>query len=372
MLQPEPQYRLDWLEGMEARGEWHLALRDDELNGTAGDLEGAKLILCEQEEPKEAEDDVFAADFEDGADGFTHAGTHDEWELGLPATAATATPEAVAGLHACGGGFGCFKTDLDGTYESSSTQDLVSPPISLAGVQGPIYVSWEQWLQIESAAFDHVAVSVEEEGGGSRRALFTWTGPTMLSVLGNPVTNPYHPAAAGWGLHRADISSYAGRTIRLRFHLDSDEIVDLAGLAIDDVRVSHPHLPGPPGEPEENEEEEEEEEEEFEFETRRRPVRISKLAIRPRRFQARAGATVSYRVSRAAKTMLVVLWRRPGAGFTRVGSFSHFAPAGKTRVHLSGRIQGRQLKPGRYRLEAFALSSGRRGPKALKPFEITP
>jgi hypothetical protein len=375
MHQPEPQYRLDWLEGMDAAGAWHLVLRDDELNGSAGELEGAELILCEQAPPEHAEDDVFAADFEGGADGFTHSGAQDEWERGLPATAAVETPEAVAGLDTCGQGAGCFKTDLDGTYNSSSSQDLVSPPISLAGVDGPITVSWDQWLQVESAVFDHASVSVEEAGGGDRRALFTWQGPTMVSTLGNPATNPYHPAAAGWGLHRADISSYAGRTIQLRFHLDSDAIVNLAGLAIDDVRVSHPRPPGPPPEEEEGEEEEEEEgegEEELEFESPTGPPRISGLTIRPRRFRVGVGATVSYRLSHAARTVLAVLRRRRDGRFVRAGSFSHHSPAGKIRLHFSGRIKGHPLAPGGYRLEAFAVLSARHGPSAFKPFQIVP
>jgi len=46
--------------------------------------------------------------------------------------------------------------------------------------------------------------------------------------------------AAGWGRHRADISDYAGRTIRLRFHLDSDDTVQRSGVAIDDIRVYQP------------------------------------------------------------------------------------------------------------------------------------
>ena len=61
----------------------------------------------------------------------------------------------------------------------------------------------------------------------------------MVATIGNPPGLTV-PIVAGWGAHRADISAYAGKTIRLRFHLDSDGTVQRAGLAIDDVRVYQP------------------------------------------------------------------------------------------------------------------------------------
>ena len=91
------------------------------------------------------------------------------------------------------------------------------------------------WYQLERADFEHATVSVEEDGGANPRRLFTWTGADMVATVGNPAVTV--PIAAGWGAHRADISAYAGKTIRLRFHLDSDASVQRAGLAIDDVRV---------------------------------------------------------------------------------------------------------------------------------------
>jgi hypothetical protein len=60
----------------------------------------------------------------------------------------------------------------------------------------------------------------------------------MWGVLGVDPT----PVAfsAGWGRHRFDVSDYAGKTIQLRFHLDSDADVEQRGVAIDDVRVYQP------------------------------------------------------------------------------------------------------------------------------------
>ena len=177
-------------------------------------------------------DTVFSAGFESGDDGFTHSGAADEWERGTPATAEGGH---LAGLDRCAEGTGCFKTDLDGTYEASSSQDLVSPPISLEGRTGEIYASWQMWYQLESAQFENLTVSVEEDGGANARPLFTWAGADMAASHGNPLVQL--GLAAGWGRHRADVSDYAGKTIRLRFHLDSDDNVQRRGVAIDDVRV---------------------------------------------------------------------------------------------------------------------------------------
>ena len=234
MLAPEAGYRLDWLEGERSMGTWHVVLRDD-ASGDTGTLNGAELILCERPAQK-PQTTVYSTDFEADDGGFTHSGTMDEWERGLPATLATSGASPVAALSSCASGTSCFKTDLDGIYENSSSQDLLSPAISLVGETGKITAKWQQWFQMESAQFDHLRVSVEEDGGANPRTLYDWTGATMSLGVGNPVVNI--GSSAGWGEHRADISDYAGKTIRLRFHVDSDTTVNFAGLAIDDVAVT--------------------------------------------------------------------------------------------------------------------------------------
>ena len=239
MLQPEASYRLSWFDGELAGGMWTLDLRDDAADDV-GTLNGWSLTLCEP--PADGPTTtIFSTDFEAGPAGFTHSGTADEWELGLPATLATSTssPPPVAAFSTCASGTNCWKTDLDGTYEASSSQDLLSPPISLVGKTGTIYASWQQRYQMESATFDHMSVSVEEDPLANARPLYTWLDATMTDSVGSsPAANI--GASAGWALKRADISDYAGKTIRLRFHLDSNAINNLGGLAIDDVRVYQP------------------------------------------------------------------------------------------------------------------------------------
>jgi subtilisin-like proprotein convertase family protein len=229
VLQSTQRGGLRSFDGQQASGTWKLRLIDNGADDI-GSLDHAALVICARPELGPAET-VFSAGFEDGDDGFTHTGTADEWERGTPATAPRGNQ--VAGLSACAEGSQCFKTDLDGTYEANSSQDLVSPPISLAGRTGPLFVSWAMWHQLENADFDHATVTVEEDGGANPRNLFTWLGPNPY-VSRNLLEMKY---GTGWNVQRADISAYAGKTIRLRFHLDSDRDTNLAGLAIDDVRV---------------------------------------------------------------------------------------------------------------------------------------
>ena len=239
-LQLESSARLSYFSGQPATGTWNLTLYDD-LPGSTGTLSRAELVLCARPEEGPAET-IFSAGFESGDDGFTHSGTAVEWERGLPATqqAPGEFSTVVAGVASCGEGTACFKTDLDGPYDPNSSQDLVSPPISLAGRTGTVYASWAMWYQLETANFDHATVTVEEDGGADPRPLFTWLGANMSQPVGVGGSAQILPFVAGWGVHRADISAYAGRTIRLRFHLDSDNLVQFAGLAVDDVRVYQP------------------------------------------------------------------------------------------------------------------------------------
>ena len=240
--QPELNYRLDWFKGQNAGGTWTLRLRDDVAVDT-GTLLGWSLRICE---PAPAPtcggslvpSTVFSTDFESGAAGFTHSGTQDEWELGTPATAATTTANPVAAFTTANSGVNAWKTDLDNTYNASSNQDLLSPTINLAGISGPIRLTWAQMFQMDTATNDHAFVEVFDSANPTNvKRVWEWDGAVMTLAVGSPVVNIGE--AAGWGLYNADISSFAGLNIQVRFHLDSGTgTTNFAGLAIDDVSVT--------------------------------------------------------------------------------------------------------------------------------------
>jgi subtilisin-like proprotein convertase family protein len=146
-LQPERNYRLHWLDGQQAQGNWSLQLWDDTA-GDGGTLDSWSVTICPAPPtcplgtgPRP----IYSADFELDDGGFTHFGTADEWARGTP---------SAAPIDSCGGGASCFKTDLTGDVDPDSDQTLLSPPVSLAGVTDPIRVRWSQQYQFESGEFD--------------------------------------------------------------------------------------------------------------------------------------------------------------------------------------------------------------------------
>lgn len=240
-LKPELNYRLSWFDGENAGGTWTLDLRDDLANSATGTLTAWSLRICEAPAAPTCAPgivNVFTNDFEAGDAGFTHSGTADEWERGTPATAGTTTANPVAAFTTCNSGTNCWKTDLDNTYDVSSNQDLLSPNINLAGFFPPIRLTWAQRYQMENASFDRYFVEVREVGNPTNsRTLFQFLDATMTTVVGAP-TAVNIGGSAGWGVFSADISSFAGLNIEVRFHVDSDTSVSFAGVAIDDVAVT--------------------------------------------------------------------------------------------------------------------------------------
>src|SRR5205814_10049185 len=94
------------------------------------------------------------------------------------------------------------------------------------------------------------------------------------------------------------------------------------------------------------------------------PPVLSKLALRPARFErgSKRGTRVSFRLSEPATVELRVLRvvgpRRPPVA----GTIERRATAGTNFVRFTGRIGGRDLKPGRYVLVAAAEGgAGNRG-----------
>lgn len=240
-LAPEKEYRLGWFKGENAGGTWTLDLRDDTVGANGGTLTGWSLEICEPPPPPVCpagytQTTVFATDFESGAAGFTHSGTGDQWALGLPATAATTTANPTADFTTCMSGTSCWKTNLTGTYNASTSQDLLSPAISLAGLVAPVTVNWAHRYQMENANFDHYFVDFQQVGGATPARVFEWYDATMTDVAGNPAVNI--PASAGWAKMSARADALAGMNTEIRFHLDSDSSVNFGGVAIDDVSVT--------------------------------------------------------------------------------------------------------------------------------------
>ncbi|HKQ60004.1 MAG TPA: pre-peptidase C-terminal domain-containing protein [Candidatus Polarisedimenticolaceae bacterium] len=224
----------DLFDGNLAGGTWTLRLRDDTPATGAGNLTGWSMRICEAPPAPACAGtmvNVYSQDFEASDGGYTHSGAPDEWQYGTPVV-----PSSIVG---CASGVSCWKTDLDNTYNVDSSMDLFTPPISLAGVTSPIILTWNGAHQMENASFDHAFAEVRSAGGGNETRVWGWEGATMrtTTTLGNPAINPFL-FLANWGQRSADISSYAGQNIDLRWHLDADSSLVFSGLGVDDVAIT--------------------------------------------------------------------------------------------------------------------------------------
>lgn len=230
-VQPELAYRLSWFDGEDAGGTWTLQLRDD-ATGDGGTLNSWSITVCEPAPPPTCpvgtvQTTVYGSDFEADDGGFTHSGTQDEWERGLP----SAIP-----ITTCNSGSNCWETDLDNTYNASSNQTLLSPSINLTGLQPPVLIRWAQRYQMESASFDNYSVTAREVGGANPVRLFEWLDATMTNTVGNPSATVQE--SSGWSQYTRRVDSLAGTNAELAFALSSDTTVQFAGAAIDDVSVT--------------------------------------------------------------------------------------------------------------------------------------
>ena len=129
-------------------------------------------------------------------------------------------------------------------------------------------------------------------------------------------------------------------------------------------------------------------------------AQITNLALTPAAFVAAGsgpavaaaarGTRIGYDISAAATTTFTVqrptVGRKKGAGcvrarrrppkakrctrYVRVGAFTHADVAGKSRFRFTGRVGGRKLKPGAYRLRAVPRNSAGAGRAVTKRFRV--
>jgi subtilisin-like proprotein convertase family protein len=238
IYRPEGAYRLNWFNGENSLGIWTLDIRDD-VTANVGTLNSWSLEVCEEAAP--VGNLLYNEDFEASDGGYTHSGTADEWERGLPATVQqTGVSPFIAAFNTCSSGTNCWKTDLDNTYNISSSQDLTSPILTLNQFIGTINLSWQQRFQMESISFDRIWVRVTNvNNAADTRMVWFSDHQTMGETVGGGASLANIPESAGWGRYNADISDFAGKAIRVTFHLESDSSVNYGGWAVDDVQIRH-------------------------------------------------------------------------------------------------------------------------------------
>jgi hypothetical protein len=114
--------------------------------------------------------------------------------------------------------------------------------------------------------------------------------------------------------------------------------------------------------------------------TARAKVKLTRLTMSPRRFAVRHprgtrhrnavdGSTVTWRLNRAATVRLKVQ-RRVRGHWKVMGTVSRKARQGQTTLRFAGRVHGRLLANGRYRMVVTATAAGRTTTARTLPFRV--
>ncbi len=163
---------------------------------------------------------VLMDDFESGQGAWT-VGVEDatgntNWEFGAPSGAVLGAPAAA------NSGTNCFGTNLAATYDEDAEIWLRSPELDLTGAAGAT-LSFFHYRDIEEG-FDSGAVRVLDASDNSE-----------LGVVGDVIDG----SSDGWEQFARSLPPAAlGKAVVLEFRFLSDEINNLAGWYIDDVKVT--------------------------------------------------------------------------------------------------------------------------------------
>lgn len=161
---------------------------------------------------------IFFDDFE-GDDTWTTGGAGDNWERGTPADHTT-TGGAPSAAYS---GANCWATGLAADHLPDAVAYLESPAIDLTGA-GSATLVFRGWRSLEDG-IDEVYVQLYEDGGG------------LLDEITPAITGEF----PSWQELTVDLgTSGAGKIVRIRFELRSDDSLEFPGLYIDDVLVTAP------------------------------------------------------------------------------------------------------------------------------------
>jgi hypothetical protein len=173
---------------------------------------------------------LFSNGFENNNGGFTHTGTFDTWEWGIPSANFTSGPQCA---HS---GSKCWGTDLDDTVPFNSNAYLTSPAITLPAIGADLVLRarFYGWTALDLMS-DRGEFQVSSDG-------INWvTKAELLCVM-----------QSGWNEYVFDISAYAGGVIYLRFRCVTDgentfsppEVPqNMAGFYIDDIAITLSQAP---------------------------------------------------------------------------------------------------------------------------------
>ncbi len=151
--------------------------------------------------------------------GFT---SEDQWAFGQPLGMGSRNRDPSAGFT----GLNVLGYNLAGDYVNSMPErHTTSPTFDMTGITGST-ISFQRWLGIESASFDHAYLRVSNDGV-NWTTIYSHTGPSMNPSVWTPFTY--------------DISAVADNqpNVRIRFTIGTtDTSVVYVGWNVDDIVIS--------------------------------------------------------------------------------------------------------------------------------------
>jgi len=172
---------------------------------------------------------IYAESFEGACPNGWTLGT--DWECGVP---------SVVGPGTAFDGTQCIATQIDAFYTNGvtfGTGVAHSPSIDLTTATNP-ELQFYTYIHTEGSIYDGFNVKISTDGGTTFTLVTTVTPAYPLTIgTGSEPAWGGDQTANGWQLYTADLTSYVGNSVILRFAFESDSIINDPGVYIDRVVV---------------------------------------------------------------------------------------------------------------------------------------
>lgn len=164
---------------------------------------------------------VLFENFETSPTGWSHGGTMDEWEWGMP----------TYGPKKAHSGDYCYGTDLDGDYENNADNWLLSPEIDLSDFTSAYMYFWVwNWVHDKNQGLVYDPLWLDITTDGQQYI-------PLCSEMGGVNDDPLIPDVGGWNRIVLDLTRYAGEKVRIRFRFKSNASIVQPGSYIDDILI---------------------------------------------------------------------------------------------------------------------------------------
>lgn len=165
--------------------------------------------------------------FESCPAGFALAG---DWECGTPITVGPSKARTGSNVLA---------TKIGGNYSAGdayATCTATAPSIDLTSATAPKLSFWV-WMDTEGSSYDGFHLEASTNNGTSY-SLVSTVQPTYNLTVGSQPAWGGHQASSGWQSYAADLSSFVGQQVLLRFAFRTDSSGNYPGVYIDDMVVA--------------------------------------------------------------------------------------------------------------------------------------